>query len=302
MQCTTGARPAPAWCPMAAVIGGAAITPPSHKLHPVDRASSVTPTTVALSLLAHALAVAAVLYLSPIHAESPEGSSETAIALVFAPVPTAPPPPSEVVSPMPDSTTPAIEPDHSEPAHNQPTSASPQPPAVQHPLTMSAPTDTMPSDPESRPVVPAHEAQPIPEAPRRPAPPPKPAVTAHAPGPRTSSPFNRPAPSNAFAPTNAEATGPLVPPRPVAGMETNRAPVYPAIARQRGEQGRVVLRVNVSAGGTPVEVSVMDTSGHPILDSAALSAVRQWHFIPATQAGKSVAAVADIPVQFRLDN
>jgi periplasmic protein TonB len=46
----------------------------------------------------------------------------------------------------------------------------------------------------------------------------------------------------------------------------------------------------------------MDTSGHPILDLAALSAVRQWHFIPATQAGQSVAAVADVPVQFRLDH
>jgi TonB family protein len=49
-------------------------------------------------------------------------------------------------------------------------------------------------------------------------------------------------------------------------------------------------------------VAVPGTSFHPSLASAALSAVRQWRFIPATQAGRSVPAVADIPVQFRRDN
>jgi len=85
-------------------------------------------------------------------------------------------------------------------------------------------------------------------------------------------------------------------------METNRAPIYPEIARRRGEEGRVMLRVDVSADGMPLDVSVAGTSGHPSLDSAALSAVRQWRFIPATQAGRSVAAVADVPIRFHLDN
>jgi protein TonB len=52
----------------------------------------------------------------------------------------------------------------------------------------------------------------------------------------------------------------------------------------------------------PLGVAVMDTSGYPSLDAAALSAVRQWRFIPATQAGRSVLAVADVPIRFRLDN
>ena len=72
------------------------------------------------------------------------------------------------------------------------------------------------------------------------------------------------------------ATASIVPPLPVAGMETNRAPVYPEIARRRGEQGQVMLRVSVSTDGTPLEVDVHDTSGYPSLDSAALNAVRQW--------------------------
>jgi protein TonB len=98
------------------------------------------------------------------------------------------------------------------------------------------------------------------------------------------------------------ATGPVMPPRPVAGMETNRAPIYPEIARRRGEQGRVVLRVNISPEGAPLEVDVAATSGYPILDSAALAAVHQWRFIPATQTGVPVAAVAEIPIHFQLSN
>ena len=85
-------------------------------------------------------------------------------------------------------------------------------------------------------------------------------------------------------------------------METNRAPAYPEIAQQRGEQGRVLLRVSVSADGAPLEVDVAQTSGFPSLDSAALSAVRQWRFVPATQAGRPVAATAEVPVRFQIEN
>jgi len=85
-------------------------------------------------------------------------------------------------------------------------------------------------------------------------------------------------------------------------MENNRAPIYPAIALRRGEQGRVMLRVSVSADGAPLEVDVAQTSGFPSLDSAALSAVRQWRFVPATQAGRPIAAIADVPVRFRIEN
>ena len=105
-----------------------------------------------------------------------------------------------------------------------------------------------------------------------------------------------------IGPAGPSVTAALVPPRPVAGMETNRAPTYPEIARRRGEEGRVVLRVSVSADGMPLDVEVMGSSGHPSLDAAALSAVRQWRFIPATQAGKSLPAVAEVPIRFHLNN
>jgi protein TonB len=94
--------------------------------------------------------------------------------------------------------------------------------------------------------------------------------------------------------------GPLLPARPVAGMESDRPPAYPESARRRGQQGRVLLQVNVSTDGLPVTVSVAASSGYASLDAAAVTAVEQWRFVPATRGGTPVAAVAEVPVRFRL--
>jgi periplasmic protein TonB len=95
---------------------------------------------------------------------------------------------------------------------------------------------------------------------------------------------------------------PIIPPSPVEGIDTNRPPTYPPTALRRGEQGSVMLRVSVSPDGRPVAVDLAQTSGYPILDTAALAAVRQWRFNPAIQAGRPVAANAEVPVRFRLEN
>ncbi|MGH7156349.1 MAG: energy transducer TonB [Acetobacteraceae bacterium] len=84
-------------------------------------------------------------------------------------------------------------------------------------------------------------------------------------------------------------------------MASDRPPTYPEIARRRGEQGRTVLRVNVGADGQPLNVAVAVSSGFPVLDAAASAAVRAWRFIPATRGGQSIPAIAEVPVQFRLD-
>jgi protein TonB len=91
-----------------------------------------------------------------------------------------------------------------------------------------------------------------------------------------------------------------VPPRPVAGAADNAPPAYPAAARRRGEQGRVLVRADVSADGAPLAVMVAQSSGHTVLDEAAVAAVRHWQFIPGTSGGQAVRAVALVPVQFRL--
>lgn len=85
-------------------------------------------------------------------------------------------------------------------------------------------------------------------------------------------------------------------------MESDRRPAYPERARRRGEQGRVLLRVDVTPDGVPSAVTVAQSSGYSSLDAAAREAVRQWRFVPATRGGRPVAAVALLPILFRLAN
>lgn len=76
-------------------------------------------------------------------------------------------------------------------------------------------------------------------------------------------------------------------------------PRYPATALRRGEGGTVVVRVNVGADGVPDEVALARRSGSRELDRAALTAVRDWRFKPATRNGREVASVVEQPVEFR---
>lgn len=76
-------------------------------------------------------------------------------------------------------------------------------------------------------------------------------------------------------------------------------PRYPPAALRRGEGGTVVLRVNVGADGVPAEVAVARRSGSRELDRAAMTAVRDWRFQPATRNGREIASVVEQPVEFR---
>jgi protein TonB len=88
-------------------------------------------------------------------------------------------------------------------------------------------------------------------------------------------------------------------PAPLSGG-ANPAPRYPWISRQRGEQGRVIVTVTVSAKGHPREVGIKRSSGYRRLDEAAVAAVRKWRFVPAKRRGRAVAGRARVPVTFRL--
>lgn len=96
--------------------------------------------------------------------------------------------------------------------------------------------------------------------------------------------------------TQAGAKGP---PRPVAGLG-NPAPAYPWVSRRRGEQGRVILDVAVTADGHAKEVRIKKTSGSARLDQAALAAVKKWRFSPAGSGGRAIAGHIDIPITFQL--
>lgn len=81
---------------------------------------------------------------------------------------------------------------------------------------------------------------------------------------------------------------------------SNTQPRYPYAARRRGEEGRVVLRVQVTAAGDAADVVVLRTSGFRRLDQAAREAVRTWRFRPASRNGKAVPGILDVPVTFNL--
>jgi periplasmic protein TonB len=223
---------------------------------------------LAMSLLLHGLALALIASL-PDRGSAPVAPSEPTVSLMFAP-------PSPQIEPAPAVPTPPV----------------PQPP------TPKADLEPPPPAPAPPQATPEPDLQQDVESPKLPAPimPPHAAASHPARQPARVTPSVQPPAANE---ATAAATA-LTPARPVAGMETDRPPAYPEIARRRGEQGRVLLRVAVSPAGLPINVSVAESSGFSILDSAAVNAVEQWRFVPATRAGAPVAATADIPLRFRL--
>ncbi len=80
----------------------------------------------------------------------------------------------------------------------------------------------------------------------------------------------------------------------------NPVPDYPKRARRRGLEGRVLLRVIVDPEGRPAGLNVLKSSGHRLLDRAALRTVRVWRFFPARRNGQTVTDEILVPIVFRL--
>jgi periplasmic protein TonB len=76
-------------------------------------------------------------------------------------------------------------------------------------------------------------------------------------------------------------------------------PVYPEIARSARVQGDVVLDCTISNEGRVVGVKVL--SGHPLLQGAAVDAVRQWLYRPTLLNGVPIAVVMTVTVRFTID-
>jgi periplasmic protein TonB len=87
-----------------------------------------------------------------------------------------------------------------------------------------------------------------------------------------------------------------------ATYASNPKPEYPAIARSREWQGKVLLRVQVSAAGLSDDVKVERSSGHEILDDCAVEAVRKWKFIPGKRGDTAVASSVLVPINFSLND
>ncbi len=80
----------------------------------------------------------------------------------------------------------------------------------------------------------------------------------------------------------------------------NPPPSYPERSRLAGEQGIAVVRIVVDSSGFVSRLSLESSSGHPLLDRAALEAVSKWKFRPASVAGLPMESEITIPVRFEL--
>lgn len=109
------------------------------------------------------------------------------------------------------------------------------------------------------------------------------------------------APADVPAPPAApKAEEPLTEPKGYAGYLRNPAPDYPPAAQKRGLEGKVVLKVHVLASGQPDTVTVATSSGHQILDDAALKAVTQWAFAPARRGQTPIDGWVQVPLTFKI--
>jgi protein TonB len=172
-----------------------------------------------------------------------------------------------------------------------------------------------------QPEVQPEPPKPVPPPPKRIEPPkavepPKPAPAP--PAALRTAPAEAPQPNTLAVAENltaAKTTGPVVaaPPAPPAPKEepvteangsaaylNNPPPAYPKAAQRQGLQGRVLLRVQVLANGQVGALEVKQSSGKPVLDEAALAAVKNWIFTPSKRGSTPIDGWTQVPIEFRL--
>ncbi len=185
------------------------------------------------------------------------------------PVPTPPPPiPSPVPSPPPQPANPV--------------------PVQQVPQTRFTPLINafQSSDPNSSPL-PMASSAPEPVAPSIPV--------AEAVEPPSTPDPTPPLPTPKATP---EDTRPDVMARPLP--ENLREPQYPERARRMNQEGSTLLKARVDQDGQVVQVQIVASSGHPVLDEAAQQAVQTWRFAPAQKNGEAIPSWVTVPINFSL--
>jgi len=73
-------------------------------------------------------------------------------------------------------------------------------------------------------------------------------------------------------------------------------PVYPAIAKSANVVGTVTIEATVGPDGKVIDTKVVRSI--PMLDQAALDAVRQWEYTPALLNGKPVPVDINVTINF----
>jgi periplasmic protein TonB len=77
------------------------------------------------------------------------------------------------------------------------------------------------------------------------------------------------------------------------------SPVYPRLALDAHKEGLVILEAVIAEDGRVRDVKVLRSQ--PLLDQAAIDAVRQWRFTPTLLHGEPVPVVMTVTVNFTID-
>lgn len=109
-------------------------------------------------------------------------------------------------------------------------------------------------------------------------------------------------------PRAATPPPPLTPRSPQSGLRMGTTtggslvrrvePAYPPAARAARIQGVVLLQTLIDKTGQVVETSVV--SGHPLLNDAAVQAVKQWKYRPTLLNGQPIDTITTVTVNFVL--
>ncbi|MFH7365169.1 energy transducer TonB [Pseudomonas syringae pv. tagetis] len=165
-------------------------------------------------------------------------------------------------------------------------------------IELTSPTPPTPEPPPPKPVEKPKVEKPKPvkkvEPVKKPTPPaPTPAAAPSPPAPPTPAPAPA-APAAPPAPVKESAA--------VSGLASlgNPPPEYPGLALRRSWEGRVILRIKVLPNGRAGAVEVTKSSGKPVLDEAAVEAVRNWKFIPAKRGDTPIEGFATQTIDFKL--
>jgi protein TonB len=135
------------------------------------------------------------------------------------------------------------------------------------------------------PVVPARPADPEPAA--------APAQVAHEP-PASAAPAERTAVAEAASTDMLFGFGQML----EQALESNQH--YPRLARQRGWQGLVKMRVQFLPGGQIGQISIVRSSGFAMLDETAVAMLRSAELPPVPDGLRRREFQLDVPVEFRL--
>jgi protein TonB len=209
-----------------------------------------------LSAAGHAAIVALLLLLPATMPAPPKIDLSNAVEVVFAPPPAPPQPPPQ--PPPPEPPQPVLVPPPPAPEPPPPPTPIEQPPPPPAPVAETPPPP--PPKPEPRPPPkpkprPVQQVQPVaPPMPLLPLPLPLPTQPA---APQVAS-IPRPAPAPTISPDYRSLLS--------GWLESHKR--YPEDARQRGEEGRAVLRFRVDRYGRVLDYAVVGSTGFADLDAA----------------------------------